>query len=155
MEISVKAIAAFVLAAASLASPALHAQEVGNPSANPGPDVSARVEAATDAAAKWLAAMDAGQTAEAWDAAAPMMQTAVTRETWSSVGSQVRAPLGAVKTRTLGSAGYTRTLPNAPAGEYVVIQYNTDFARRTGVVETVVPMRQPDGSWKVSGYFVR
>jgi hypothetical protein len=151
----VNAIAAFVLAAASLAAPTLYAQDAAHPRTDPSADVSAKVGAATDAAASWLAAMDAGRTAEAWDAAAPMMQTAVTRETWASVGSQVRAPLGAVKTRTLGSAGYTRTLPNAPSGEYVVIQYNTDFANRNGVVETVVPMRQPDGSWKVSGYFVR
>lgn len=142
-----KTIAAFVLAAASLAAPALYAQDAAG--------VAAATGAATDAAAKWLAAMDAGQTAEAWDAAAPMMQTAVTRETWASVGSQVRAPLGAVKSRKQGSAGYTRTLPNAPQGEYVVIQYNTDFANRAGAVETVVPMRQPDGSWKVSGYFIR
>jgi hypothetical protein len=142
-----KTIAAFVLAAAGLAAPNLYAQEAAS--------VSAATAAATDAANKWLAVMDAGQTAAAWDAAAPMMQTAVTRETWSSVGSQVRAPLGAVKLRQQGSAGYTRTLPNAPQGEYVVIQYNTDFANRAGAVETVVPMRQPDGSWKVSGYFVR
>jgi hypothetical protein len=142
-----KTIAAFVLATASLAAPALHAQEAAS--------VSAATAAATDAATKWLAVMDAGQTAEAWDAAAPMMQAAVTRETWASVGSQVRSPLGAAKARKQGAAGYTRTLPNAPQGEYVVIQYNTDFANRAGAVETVVPMRQPDGSWKVSGYFIR
>lgn len=143
MEIVLKAIAAFVLAAASLAAPTIYAQDA------------ASVGAATDAADKWLAVMDAGRTADAWDEAAPMMQAAVTRDTWATVGSQVRAPLGAVKSRKLGSAGYTRTLPNAPEGEYVVIQYNTDFAKRAGAVETVVPMRQPDGSWKVSGYFIR
>lgn len=143
MEIVLKAIAAFVLAAASLAAPTLYAQDA------------ASVGAATDAADKWLAMMDAGQSAKAWDAVAPVMQAAVTRETWASVSSQVRAPLGAVKSRKQGSAGYTRTLPNAPAGEYVVIQYNTDFDKRAGAVETVVPMRQPDGSWKVSGYFIR
>lgn len=148
-----KVIAAFVLAAASLAAPTLHAQQAAG--AAVAGDTGASVGAATDAAAKWLAVMDEGKTAETWDAAAPMMQTAVTRDTWTTVGSQVRAPLGAVKTRKLGSAGYTRTLPNAPDGEYVVIQYNTEFANRPNAVETVVPMRQPDGSWKVSGYFIR
>jgi hypothetical protein len=142
-----KTIAAFVLAAASVAAPTLYAQEAAS--------VAAATDAASDAANKWLAVMDAGQTAEAWDAAAPMMQAAVTRETWAKVGSEARAPFGAVKSRKQGSASYTRTLPNAPQGEYVVIQYNTDFAKRAGAVETVVPMRQPDGSWKVSGYFIR
>jgi hypothetical protein len=143
MEIVLKALAAFVLAAASFAAPTIHAQEA------------ASVAAATDAATQWLALMDAGKIPESWDAMAPAMQQAVTRDTWARVGSEARAPFGAVKTRTLGSAGYTRSLPNAPAGEYVVIQYNTDFAKRAGAVETVVPMRQPDGSWKVSGYFIR
>jgi hypothetical protein len=137
-----KTIAAFVLAAASLAAPNLYAQQAAG-------------DAAADAANKWLAVMDAGQTAEAWEAAAPMMQAAVTRETWAKVGSQARAPSGAVKSRKQGSASYTRTLPNAPQGEYVVIEYHTDFANRAGAVETVVPMRLPDGSWKVSGYFIR
>jgi hypothetical protein len=143
MENVLKAIAAFVLAAASLAAPTLYAQDA------------ASVSAASDAANKWLAVMDAGQTSEAWDAMAPAMQQAVTRDTWAKVGSEARAPFGAVKSRKQGSASYTRTLPNAPQGEYVVIQYNTDFAKRAGAVETVVPMRQPDGSWKVSGYFIR
>jgi hypothetical protein len=46
-------------------------------------------------------------------------------------------------------------LPGAPAGDYVVIQYATQFANKDKAVETVVPMRTPDGSWKVSGYFIR
>lgn len=144
MEIVLKAIAVFVLAAASLAAPTVYAQ-----------DAAAAVGAATEAANQWLAIMDAGKIPETWDAMAPPMQQAVTRETWAKVGSEARAPFGAVKSRKLDSAGYTRTLPNAPEGEYVVIRYNTDFAKRAGAVETVVPMRQPDGSWKVSGYYIR
>ena len=138
-----KAVAAFVLAVASFSAPGLHAQEA------------ASVGAASEAAASWLAIMDAGKTTDAWDAAAPMLQSAVTRETWASVGAQARAPHGAVKSRQQASASYTRTLPNAPSGEYVVIQYTTEFANKAGAGETVGPMRQPDGSWKVSGYFIR
>jgi hypothetical protein len=35
-----------------------------------------------------------------------------------------------------------------------VIQYATRF-ERANVVETVTPMRDKDGSWKVSGYYVK
>ena len=66
-----------------------------------------------------------------------------------------RAPLGAVKSRKQTSANFTKTLPGVPDGEYVVIQYATDFANRAGVTETVVPMRLPDGSWKVTTYLIR
>jgi hypothetical protein len=47
------------------------------------------------------------------------------------------------------------TLPGAPDGESVVIQYDTQFEHKAHAVETVVPMRERDGSWKVSGYFVK
>jgi hypothetical protein len=73
----------------------------------------------------------------------------------SAALAQARPPLGAVTSRTLVSSEYKRALPGAPDGEYVVIQYDTQFAHKPHVVETVVPMRERDGSWKVSGYFVK
>jgi hypothetical protein len=142
-EIVLKAIAAFVFSAAALAAPVLHAQEAP------------QVAPATEAATRWLAVMDAGKTAEAWDQGAPVMQSAITRDTWNQVGTQARAPLGAVKSRKQTSATFTKSLPGVPDGEYVVIQYATDFANRAGMTETVVPMRLPDGSWKVTTYLIR
>jgi hypothetical protein len=67
----------------------------------------------------------------------------------------VRDPLGAVKSRSLKSAAFSHNPPGAPAGDYVMLQYDTQFANKGKAVETVVPMRTPDGSWKVSGYFIR
>ena len=46
-------------------------------------------------------------------------------------------------------------LPGAPDGEYVVFQFDTQFERKRAAVETVTPMCDPDGSWRVSGYFIR
>jgi hypothetical protein len=37
--------------------------------------------------------------------------------------------------------------------EYVVIQYETQFEHHTAT-ETVTPMLDKDGAWKVSGYFI-
>jgi len=107
------------------------------------------------ASAAWLALADAGQYPATWTSGASAFQAAVTQDNWLQALQQVRTPLGAVKTRTLKSAQFTRSMPNAPAGEYVVIQYDTTFANKAGAVETVAPMRDKDGSWKVSGYFVR
>ena len=111
--------------------------------------------AATDSATRWLAIADAGKGSESWDAMAPAAQSMVTKPAWNGGLSSTRAPLGAVKSRKLQSASFTHALPGAPAGDYVVIQYATDFANKPQSLETVVPMRLPDGSWKVSGYFVR
>jgi hypothetical protein len=83
------------------------------------------------------------------------MRAAVTREKWSEVITAVRTPLGAVTSRRLKSADYRKTIPGAPEGEYVIIQFDTEFADKAGASETVVPMRAADGSWKVSGYFIK
>lgn len=136
-------LASIVFAAATFVAPVLHAQEASH------------VAAATDAATQWLALTDAGKPGESWDKGAPAMRSAVTREKWSEVITAVRTPLGAATSRKLKSAEYKKLVPGAPEGEYVIIQYDTEFANKAGASETVVPMRDADGSWKVSGYFIK
>jgi len=114
-----------------------------------------RLTDAKAAAASWLVLLDAGQYQETWIRSASPFRAAVSQENWLHAASQVRTPLGAVTARTLKSAQFTRTLPNVPDGEYVVMQYDTSFANKAGAVETITPMRDKDGSWRVSGYFVR
>lgn len=60
-----------------------------------------------------------------------------------------------MQSRKLKSATYTKTLPGAPDGEYVVIQYDSSFVNKKSAVETVTPMLDKDGKWRVSGYFIR
>ena len=66
-----------------------------------------------------------------------------------------RTPLGTFQSRQIESTTYTRTLPGAPNGEYVIIKYASKFADKPSTVETVTPLKEKDGSWHVSGYFVR
>jgi hypothetical protein len=66
----------------------------------------------------------------------------------------VRKPLGAVVSRQVKSKTYTTSLPGAPDGEYVVIKYDTSFENKRASVETVTPMRDSDGTWRVSGYYI-
>ena len=103
----------------------------------------------------WLALTDAGDYAKSWDEAASYFQTAVTQAQWGQSLTAVRAPLGAVVSRTLRVAMPATRLPGAPDGEYVIIQYDTVFANKSVAVETVTPMRQADGAWKVAGYYIK
>lgn len=112
-------------------------------------------EAATSAARTWLAQVDAGEYGASWDNAAPIFQGAVPREKWGETLKAVREPLGALVSRTLKSATYTETLPGAPDGEYVVLQFDTSFENKQSAVETVTPAKAPDGAWRVSGYYIR
>jgi hypothetical protein len=116
---------------------------------------SSREQAATDAATNWLKLTDAGLYNVSWDAAAPLFQNAVTKERWSQALRGVRTPLGNALSRRVKSAKYTTTLPGAPDGEYVVIQFETSFENKSSAIETVTPMLAKDGTWRVSGYFIR
>ena len=112
-------------------------------------------EAAKKSATAWLALVDGAKYGESWDEAASMFKSAVTRTTWEGAMRGVREPLGAMKSRTLKSATYATSLPGAPDGEYVVIQFDTVFANKAQAVETITPMLDKDGQWRVSGYYIK
>jgi hypothetical protein len=50
---------------------------------------------------------------------------------------------------------YMTSLPGAPVGEYVLIRYDTTFGKKKSSVETITPMMDKDGRWRVSGYYIR
>jgi hypothetical protein len=113
-------------------------------------------EAAAQAAAEsWLKHVDAGDYAASWEQAAKLFKGVVTQEQWAQAAKGARAPLGKLVSRKVKSRQYTETLPGAPDGKYVVIQFDTVFDKKASAVETVTPMLDPDGAWRVSGYFTR
>jgi hypothetical protein len=110
---------------------------------------------ASRAAHAWLETVDAGRYGESWEQASTLFREAIPRLRWETTVQSVREPLGIVGVRKVRSMTYARVLPGAPEGEYVVIQFDTRFENRPLSVETVTPMREKDGTWKVSGYFIR
>lgn len=107
------------------------------------------------AAETWLALVDRAQYAESWQAAAPFFQNAVSQQKWAGAAESVRRPLGPLKSRTLKSSTSAKTLPGAPDGDYVVMQFNTAFEQKAAALETITVQHQPDSLWRVVGYFVR
>jgi opacity protein-like surface antigen len=130
-----------VVLAAALAPPALAADK---------PE-----DLAQAAAESWLKLTDAGDAAGSWDQAARLFKGAVTKEQWAQALASVRPPLGKVVSRKVLTRQYSEKVPGAPDGKYVTIQYQTAFANKAEAVETITPMLDPDGVWRVSGYFVR
>jgi hypothetical protein len=107
------------------------------------------------AAESWLALVDAGDYGAAWDEAAPFLKTAVTRDELTRSLTPLRSAFGGMKKRTTEKSTYATSLPGAPDGEYVVIQFATTFEHKAAAIETVTPLRGVDGVWRVSGYFVK
>ena len=110
---------------------------------------------AETAAQNWLGLIDKGAYATSWDNAAVLFKAAVNKDDWQKKIAAGREPLGKVLSRKLKSSTYSATLPGAPDGQYVVIQYDTSFENKKAAVETITPMLDKDGQWRVSGYFIR
>lgn len=111
-------------------------------------------EGAVKAAESWLALVDAGEYGRSWDESAELFRSQLTREKWEQSLTAVRKPLGNVVSRKVKETHYATSLPGVPDGEYVIIQFATTFTNKKSAVETVTPMKDPDGVWRVSGYYI-
>ena len=112
------------------------------------------VRPASAAAESWLGLVDAGRYGESWAQGAATFKGAISRVDWETAAQQARGSVGGLVKRKIRSARHALSLPNAPAGEYVVIQNDVTFENRPLAAETVTVMKQPDGSWRVAGYFI-
>ena len=110
---------------------------------------------AVSAAEKWLRMVDEGKYSDSWQEAAEYLRNAINQEQWNRSLQAVRKPLGEVVSRQMKTATYKTSLPGAPDGEYVVIQFDTSFENKKAAIETVTPMMDQDGTWRVSGYYIK
>ena len=117
-----------------------------------GPD---EERAGLDSAGAWLTLVDAGQYDKSWDQAASLFKESLSKDQWVQSLKTARMPLGKVISRTSTSTTYTTSLPGVPDGKYVVIKYDTSFENKKSAVETVTPMLDKDGKWRVAGYFIK
>ena len=110
---------------------------------------------AVESAEAWLKLVDQAKYGEAWDSAAEYLKNAVSKEDFGKSLAAVRKPLGKLKSRELKAKQYATSLPGAPDGEYVVIQFKTVFENKKATIETVTPMLDKDKKWRSSGYFIK
>ena len=132
---------AAVLVAACLALPAAGAE--------------APEKAAKPGAEQWLALVDADNYAESWKQAASIFKEQLTVEQWESAVKSVHSQTGKLVSRKFRTAEFTDSLRDAPPGDYVILKYDTVFENLKTATEIVVPTKEKDGSWRVSGYFVK
>ena len=110
---------------------------------------------ALEASDMWLKLSDSGRYSESWETAAEFFRNAISKEQWNQSLNAARKPLGKVIKRSMKSKQYATSLPGAPDGEYVVIQYETSFEKKKSSIETVTPLLEKDGKWRVSGYYIK
>jgi hypothetical protein len=118
-------------------------------------DNSGKEKAAVISSQKWLSLIDEGKYPESWKEASEFFRKSIDQDQWEKTLQAVRNPLGKLITRKLKSKTFQTSLPGAPDGEYVVIQFDTIFENKKSSIETVTPMREKDGWWRVAGYYIK
>jgi hypothetical protein len=116
---------------------------------------SEKEKAAVLSAEKWLGLVDTQKYPESWKEAAEFFRNAISQEQWGQSLRAVRKPLGKLITRKVRTKTYRTSLPGAPDGEYVVIEFETSFTHKKSAIETVTPMIDKDGTWRISGYYIK
>ncbi|SRR5260370_14403930 len=92
---------------------------------------------------------------DSWQHASSTFRRAIDESGWAKKATAVRESLGKNVNRRTKSSEPASTLPGAPDGEYYVMKFDSSFERKKSAFETVIAMKDTDGSWRVAGYFIR
>lgn len=110
-------------------------------------------EAARQSVDAWLALLDAGNYAAAYEATGSIFKDEVTAEESRKQFEEVRTALGSLESRTLGSTRRLTTLPDAPPGDYFVFEFDAVFELRPDTRERVTAVSEAE-EWPVVGYYI-
>ncbi|MFY8326567.1 DUF4019 domain-containing protein [Pseudoalteromonas sp. ZZD1] len=105
-------------------------------------------------AKQWLAVVDSGDYSLSWQQSDAFFKENVSQDLWVSKLAEVRTPLGDVKSREQVNRKTFDSLPQLPKGEYVLLQFNTDFVNRPESTETIT-LKKSAEQWQVIGYFIQ
>jgi Protein of unknown function (DUF4019) len=142
--------------AAGLAHAPLFAQQ-GPPPAGmqPGDDPHAAEEQAAERQALgFLGYLDQGRFPDSYAYTGMLIRAQLDRDAYAAQIEKTRAGAGALLGRDPIDASYTTTVAGAPAGQYIVLHYHSNFAGRGEAVETVT-LAFAKGYWRVSGYYIK
>ncbi|MEZ5653718.1 MAG: DUF4019 domain-containing protein [Burkholderiaceae bacterium] len=107
---------------------------------------------ASAAALTWLALVDSGKYRDSWHGLSAFARGAISADDFIQKLADARGPLGRAMSRKLSRSTPMTQLQGAPDGEYVVLEFDSKFANGTALTERVTPVREADGSYRVSGY---
>ncbi len=114
-------------------------------------DLAAEKTALLDAEA-WLALVDAGEYAKAWDVASSAWKGQVTKQHWQEVARTQMGTLGKLVSRAKVATLSTPITQGPSDGSYVLFEYRSKFSNKAEVVERLTEIVCDDGKWRHAGY---
>ncbi len=115
----------------------------------------ARTSEVQATARAWLVLTDKLDAQASWNAAGDKFKKQMSAEQWGELLQKHREPFGEATQRAVLSTSFATQLPGAPDGDYALLQFRTAFRQKAEGHESLTLERQPDGQWRVVGYFIR
>lgn len=107
--------------------------------------------AARKAAESWLPLLDAQEYGASWEELSPFAKKAIRKEHWEIGLTQLRTPLGMLKSRTFFSTEYVKPLKGHPKQEQVLVRFMSHFENGS-ILESVGTIHDSDGKWRATTY---
>jgi hypothetical protein len=117
--------------------------------------VNPNLEQSATATQTWLSLIDTGNYGQAWDSSSKLFQQTINKPQWQQLMDSSRKPLGSIRNRTVLDQRTASNPRGLPAGDYMVMFYNTAFANKPSAYELVTLMKEPDGKWRILTYQVQ
>lgn len=120
---------------------------------NEGEKYGPTLSAANAEAIFWLNLVDQGQYRATWGAAANLFKDVISTDQWVAAMKGSRKPLGTLRSRKLTKYDQTQQLPFGTKGNFMIIQFRSQFSNKAYADETVILVSQGSLSqWKVLNY---
>lgn len=107
--------------------------------------------AALKVAESWLPLLDAQEYGKSWEELSPIVKKKLRKEHWEIGLTELRTPLGKLKSRAFFSTDYTRSVKGYPKREGVLVRFMSHFENGS-ILETVGTIHDKDGKWRVTAY---
>ena len=105
-------------------------------------------------AGSFIALLDSGKAADAWQQLTPLAQTIKSDSHWQRLQQALRSAYGPLEKRTLRGVTLQNRYVMLPDGNYAIVQFDTVFRNKRTAVETVVLALGADDNWRVHDYII-
>jgi hypothetical protein len=104
----------------------------------------------------WLKEIDAGQYDQSWRDSSAYFRDRVSMKEWEQDLKDLHATLGTLNLRDRVSMAFQKGPPSGstPNADTVVVQYDSSYQNQKYSFETLYFMKEADGNWRATGYFV-
>ncbi|PLX89174.1 MAG: hypothetical protein C0618_02135 [Desulfuromonas sp.] len=114
-----------------------------------------KAEVATRVANDFFALIDVDRFEASWDSGSSLLQQKTSRKDWVKNLTTIRKQFGPLIDRAQAKSRYTTSAKDSPDGEYIILDYASQFKNHPDAKESIIVTFEKDNVWRVAGYHLQ